>query len=169
MRVLAGAVLLGMLGCGEAGVSEVTLFRRYGNKASLLGQAIDHQWRGVPLADLSPSDDLEADLLAIVTAYLETNRLRGAIVPALLVELARSTELRKPFAAALKNIGRLTGIVAHHQAAGRLGPEDPMTTLTALIGPLLVREMFRRAGVGRVRRAFDVQAHVRAFLEGRHA
>jgi AcrR family transcriptional regulator len=151
----------------EAGVNEVTLFRRYGSKAALLGRAIDHQWRGVPLAELRPSDDLEADLHAVVDAYRETNRLRGAIVPALLVELARSGDLREAFGTALKNMGRMTVIVEHHQAAGRLEPEDPMSVLAALIGPLLVREMFRRAGVGRIPRTLDTQAYVRAFLEGR--
>ena len=87
-----------------AGVNEATLFRRYGSKAMLIGAAIDHQWREVPLAGLEPSDDVEADLVTIVEAYLETNRLLGAIVPALLVELARSADLRDAFGAALENV-----------------------------------------------------------------
>lgn len=150
-----------------AGVNEATLFRRYGNKASLVGQAIDHQWRDVPLADLSPSDDLEQDLLAVVDAYLETSRRRGAIVPALLVELARSTDLRAAFGTALRNVARLTVILQHHQSAGRLKREEPMTALTALIGPLLVREMFERAEVAGDLPAVDSRAHVKAFLGGR--
>lgn len=151
----------------QAGVSEVTLFRRYENKAALLGRAIDHQWRDVPLAKLQATDDVEADLLAIVEAYVETNRLRGSIVPAVLVELARSKELRKPFGAALKNVGGLAAILRHHQAEGRLVDEDPLEALTALIGPLLVREMFRRAGVGRVPKGLDLKTHVRCYLAGR--
>jgi len=151
----------------EAGVNEATLYRRYGNKASLLGKAIDHQWRDVPLAALGPSDDLEGDLVSIVAAYLETTRLRGAIVPALLVELARSDELRGAFGTALSNVGRITAIFQHHQAKGRLRAEEPMTAVTALIGPLMVREMFRRAGIGGGLAAIDTQAYVRAFLEGR--
>jgi AcrR family transcriptional regulator len=150
-----------------AGVNEATLFRRYGSKAALLGKAIYHQWRDVPLAGLSASDDLEADLLSIVEAYLETNRLRGAIIPALLAELARSAELRGAFDSALANVGRLVSILVHHQTAGRLRTEEPMTMLMALIGPLLVHEMFRRTGIGAAASTIDTRAYVRAFLEGR--
>ena len=149
-----------------ADVNEATLYRRYGSKAALLGKAIDHQWRDVPLARLRPSDDLEADLVALVHAYLETNRLRGAIVPALLVELARDSELHEAFGSALANIKGLTKILRHHQAAGRLRKADPMTTLVALIGPLMVREMFRRAGIGGRRPALDVDGYVQSFLSG---
>lgn len=150
-----------------AGVNEATLFRRYGSKVALLGKAIDHQWRDVPLAGLSASEDLEADLIIIVEAYLETNRLRGAIVPALLVELARSADLRAALGTALRNIGGLTAILQHHQAAGRLRPEEPMVTLTALIGPLMVHEMFRRAGVVANAAPFESRGYVECFLEGR--
>ena len=118
-----------------AGVNEATLFRRYGSKAMLIGAAMGHQWRDVPLADLGPSNDLEADLVTIVEAYLETNRLLGAIVPALLVELARSADLRDAFGAALDNVRGLAAILQHHQTAGRLRAEAPMTALVALIGP----------------------------------
>lgn len=152
-----------------AGINEATLFRRYGNKASLLAAAIDHQWRGVPLAAVRPSDDLEHDLVRVVEAYMETNRLRGAIVPALLVELTRSADLRGAFSSGLRNIGRLTAVLQHHQAAGRLRAEAPMTTLAALIGPVMVQEMFRRAGIARRAPKIDAHDHVQAFLEGRRA
>ena len=47
-----------------AGVNEATLYRRYGSKAALLGRALDHQWRDVPLTRVRPTEDLEADLHA---------------------------------------------------------------------------------------------------------
>lgn len=150
-----------------AGVNEATLFRRYGSKAMLIGAAIDHQWREVPMAGLGPSNDLEADLVTIVEAYLETNRLLGAIVPALLVELARSADLRDAFGAALENVRGLAAILQHHQAAGRLRAEAPMTTLVALIGPLMVQEMLRRADLGQLSPAIDTRSYVQHFLEGR--
>jgi hypothetical protein len=42
-----------------------------------------------------------------------------------------------------------------------------MTALNALIGPLMVQEMFRRAGLEPVPPPVDARQHVRAFLEGR--
>ena len=67
---------------------------------------------------------------------------------------------------ALANVGGLVAILEHHQAAGRLRGEAPMTMLTALIGPLLVREMFQRAGVDAASSSLDTRRYVRAFLEG---
>lgn len=150
-----------------AGVNEATLFRRYGSKAQLMEAAIDHQWQDVPLASLEYTGELEGDLTAIVDAYVATSRLRGAIVPAILVELARNEELRGAFQHAALNIGQAAEILARHQTEGRLRPEDPMQAITALVAPIMVSEMIRRAGVGLQPPAIDTQEYVRAFLGGR--
>lgn len=150
-----------------AGVNEATLFRRYGSKAKLIETAIDHQWRDVPLRAVNYSGNLENDLVAIVEAYVETSRLRGAIVPVLLVELARNQDLSGAFGLAMSNIRALAEIVARHQKGGRLRPEDPMTTVTTLLAPLMVDEMFRRTSVGPLPARIDAAEHVRAFLNGR--
>jgi len=152
-----------------AGINEATLFRRYGSKAQLLRQAIDHQWRDVPLASLSYSGDVETDLVSIVDAYLETNRLRGAIIAVLLVELSRDGELRGAFRTAAENIGVALELLRRHQASGRLREEDPMVTMAALIGPLMVNEMFRRADAGPPPADIDASRYVRVFLDGHAA
>lgn len=149
-----------------AGVNEATLFRRYGSKAKLIELAIDHQWEGVPLTAVTYSGDVEDDLLAIVEAYRETNRMKGEIVAVLLVELARNRELGGAFRLAAENIRALTGILMRHQAEGRLRSQDPTGTLVALIGPLMVHNMFTRSGVGPPPPEIDARAHVRAFLYG---
>ena len=149
-----------------AGVNEATLFRRYGSKAQLMEAAIDRQWQDVPLTSLEYTGDLERDLTAIVDAYAETNRLRGAIVPALLVELARNDELRGAFRHAAMNMGLAVEILARHQGEGRLRPEEPVFALTALIAPVMVNEMIRRAGVGLHPIRIDSKEQVRTFLGG---
>lgn len=150
-----------------AGVNEATLFRRYGSKAKLMEAAIDHGWQDVPLASLAYTGDLEHDLTGIVDAYIETNRLRGAIVAAVLVELARNEELRGAFQHAAVNIGHAADILARHQREGRLRPESPAAAVTALIAPIMVNEMIRRAGVGIGGEPIDSHEYVRAFLDGR--
>jgi hypothetical protein len=52
-----------------------------------------------------------------------------------------------------------------HQAEGRLRSEDPTVTLVALIGPLMVYNLFRRAGVGPTPSGIDAREHVRTFLD----
>jgi AcrR family transcriptional regulator len=148
------------------GVNEATLFRRYGSKLQLLEKAINHQWRDVPLAHVTYTGDVNRDLAAIVEAYVETNRLRGPILQALLAELARSPDLRGAFGAAARNIATVASIVERHQAEGRLRSEDSMHTVNALIGPLMVSEMFRGAGL-ETTTPIDADEHVSRFLEGR--
>ena len=80
---------------------------------------------------------------------------------------ARSSELRGAFGIAFANIAKIIAVLEHHQSAGRLRSESPVVTLTALIGPLLVQEMFRRTGIGFAVPQIDTRAHVAAFLEGR--
>jgi hypothetical protein len=61
----------------------------------------------------------------------------------------------------------VASIVERHQAEGHLQPEDPMHTVNALIGPLMVWGMFQRASLEPTIAPIDVGEHVRRFLEGR--
>jgi AcrR family transcriptional regulator len=150
-----------------AGVNEVTLFRRYGSKAELVRRAIDEQWEKVPLASVATSGDVFDDLVAIVEAYQQTSRSHGAIVVSLLVELTRYPDLEDAFRGGLANIRQLVDLIAGHHRAGHLRAEDPLLTLTTLLGPLMVTEMFRRAGVPHAPDDIDPTAYVRAFMLGR--
>jgi AcrR family transcriptional regulator len=149
----------------RAGVNEATLFRKYGSKGALIVEAIGRRLRSVPLRELSATNDVHADLVAVVEAYQQTHRQVGPVIPLLLVEAPRHPELRPALNVAFENIGGVVGIVAHHQASGALRPEDPMATIAALLGPLFVAGMFAavRPGASPV----DAEAHVRGFLEGR--
>jgi hypothetical protein len=60
-------------------------------------------------------------------------------------------------------------ILARHQDEGRLRSEEPTFALTALIAPVMVTEMIRRAGVGLEPAHIDSHEHVRAFLGGHAA
>lgn len=150
-----------------AGVNEATLFRKYGSKAELFERAINHQWSDVPIGKLSYSGDLESDLRSIVDAYLETSRLHGAIVPTLLTELARRRDLESAFNVAWGNIRIVGEIIGTYQSQGLLQEEDPLLTLSALLGPIMVTHMFRRAGLGLPLPEIDTEHHVRSFLDGR--
>ena len=153
----------------KAGLNEATLFRRYGSKARSLpmGAAIDHQWRDVPLAGLAPSDDLEADLVMIVEAYLETNRLRGAIVPALLVELAMQHRLERCLRRCARQRRRARGnpppSSGRGSCPGRGARDGVARTDRTAHGP---RDVLC-ADLGQPLPAIDAPAYVRVFLEGR--
>jgi len=148
----------------RAGVNEATLFRRYGGKAELVTAAICEPLRSAPLRKVKATDDLNADLLCIVEAYQETHRQIGAVIPLLLIEASRHPELRPALEVTRENIGFLTRVIEHHQASGALQKEEPLVSLTRLLGPLFALGLFH--GAGSATPPLDPERHVRAFLHG---
>jgi len=152
-----------------AGINEVTLFRRYGSKAKLIERAIAAQLADTPLNTLVHTGNLEADLLAIVEAYLETNRIHGDIIPTILIEMTRHPDLRSFMGVPWRNLQGVIGVIQHYQRDGLLRAEPPLSTIGSLLGPVMFSAMLRRARPNPElpMPTFDAQAHVDAFLRGR--
>lgn len=148
-------------------VNEVTLFRKYGSKAGLFEKVIEHQLADVPLNKLAYTGELEADLLAIVEAYVETNEIHGNIIPLLLIEMPRYPDLQGTFSTPWKNIQGIIKIIQKYQKQGQLKEESPLACLSALIGPILVSQMILHANLNLSVPALNPQEHVDAFLHGR--
>jgi hypothetical protein len=111
--------------------------------------------------------DLEADLLAIVEAYIETNETYGDIIPILLIEMPRYPDLQGSFNTPWKNIQTIIQTIQKYQEQGQLKNESPLASLSALIGPILVSQMLRHADLNLPIPEIDPQAHVDSFLYGR--
>lgn len=150
-----------------AGMHEATLFRKYGSKVGLIERAIAQQLSTTPLGQVRYSGDLQADLLAILNAYAATVSKYGEIMPMLLGEIPRHPELSHTLQAPLANLAVVTSILARHQNEGRLKPEPPQNTLSALLAPLMVDGMYRRAVGQTGSPAMDLEAYADAFLHGR--
>jgi len=150
-----------------AGVNEVTLFRKYGSKAGLFEKVIEHQLADTPLNKLVYTGELEADLLAIVEAYVETNETHGNIIPLLLIEMPRYPDLQGSFNTPWKNLQEIIKIIQKYQKQRQLKNESPLVCLIALIGPILVSQMLRHANLNLPVPSLDSQAHVDSFLLGR--
>jgi AcrR family transcriptional regulator len=153
----------------RAGVNEVTLFRRYGNKAALIEAALGHCLLSSPFGQLEASDDARADLVAIVEAYRRTYRGYGGAVLTLMNEMAHHPELRAAAAVLAPNLRKAAGIVAHHQAARRIGPGDPLQKLVVLIAPVMVAGILARSGAKLPVVEPDVATIVDGFLDGHGA
>jgi len=150
-----------------AGVNEATLFRKYGSKAELFENAINHQLSDTPLNRLVYTGDLEADLHEITAAYKETNRQHGEIIPTILTELPRHPELKGALNILWANIQSVAIIIQKYQSGGVLKKESPITSLNALIGPLMTSQMFLRANLDFPLLDTDPAEHVKDFLQGR--
>ncbi len=150
-----------------AGIHEATLFRKYENKMKLVALAIEKQFSMVPLAKLTYSGDLEADLRAIVQAYIDTYEMYGAIILTILTEIPRHPGLAEVVSRPLANIQNLIKIIVQYQTQGQLKQEAPLTSLSVLLGPLMMSYMFGRTNPDLPMQTIDPQDYVNAFLHGR--
>lgn len=153
----------------EAGVNEVTLFRRYGSKAGLFEKAIGHRLADTPLNKIAFTGNLENDLHAIAEAYVETNESYGDIVAIILIELPRYPDLQELMSVPWNNIQGILTLIRTYQNQGKLRREPPLSTLGALVGPIMINMMFRRANLRVPVPAVDLRSHIETFLNGRRA
>ena len=149
------------------GINEATLFRKYGNKLGLIKRAFEHQLSTAPLSKVTYTGDLEADLYAILEAYVATNEAFGEIMPIVFLELPRHPELRNVLQTPLENIQSLVNIIVRYQSEGRLKNEPPLTSVNVLLAPILLNQMFHRANIDMPVPSIDLHEYIKAFLNGR--
>ena len=150
-----------------AKIHEATLFRKYGSKVGLIERAIEHQLSKAPLSKVNYTGDLQADLHAILDAYIVTFEEYGEIVPMILLEIPRYPELKDALSRPLANIQGVANIIKQYQKRGLLKSETPLTTVNVLIGPILVHQMVQRAFSHLPLLTIDLDEYVDAFLQGR--
>jgi AcrR family transcriptional regulator len=145
----------------QAGINEVTLFRRFESKAKLVQAAIHRDIAETTAALQAPTGDLEADLLAVLDRYCATYSAHGALPLVIILEVTRNPEfadLIKEPAAAQQGLRQL---VASYQADGLLIDEPPELAVNALLGPLLAHAVDTQLGI-----ATSAPPTPRTLLEG---
>lgn len=152
----------------EADVNEVTLFRRFGNKAALLKAAFQREASFVQAEAVHYSGELEADLVRIVQTLWQAAGRRQSILPLLIAEIPRNPELREAAQASVQVIGQVVQILQRYQTQGSLRTEPPLLTFAALVGPIVFINLLGQlqpAGLG----TFQAESYVQHFLVGRQA
>ncbi len=152
-----------------AQVDESTLFRKYGTKAQLMALAIEQELAQVPLAHVTYTGDIKADLLNIIKAYLKTHEMLGNIIPILILELPQYPEIRQMLKQPWANIQGVANIMAMYQRDGKLKKAPPLTCFMALLGPIIVSKLpgdldMVSASVS----PLDIEAYLDTFLCGWH-
>ncbi len=153
----------------RAGVNEATLFRRYGDKASLINAALTRVLADTSFARVAVTHDVEADLVALVRAYAETAQTYGGAVMTLFTDAPRHPELREAMAALMPNLLNAVRLIEAHQGRGQLAQGDPWQKLVMLIAPQLVSGLWSRTGASVPGAGFDAEALVADFLNGHRA
>jgi len=151
-----------------AGVSEITLFRKYGTKAELLKRAI------AALVDRAAfrsatryTGDLQADLKRVLHAYRDVVVQHDRFFSVLLGELQRTPEMAASFAQPLGLFRSIARLLARYQRAGVLKPEPPLHGVAALLGPLIYLALIQQSTTGLAIAPPEVDVHLDHFLGGR--
>ena len=151
-----------------AGVSEVTLFRKYESKAELVKQAINATAVKVDFtAATYYTGDIVADLERVVQSYQDLSAQHGQFITTLIGEIARHPELGDLLDAPLQLMEGVATLLARYQAENTLQPEIPLQAVAALLGPLMVANMIRQANATVSLPPVDAGRHVSRFLDGR--
>ena len=151
----------------EAGVNEVTLFRRFGSKKNMLLASVERQLAEFAEEGIHYSGNLTADLTQITTFHLRMSKHRGKLFPVLMAELPRQPELLEVVQKPLEAMLQIRAIIERYQDEGKLIKEDPFYTVANLIGPLILHEMLVEMHGHTFAAEIDVDHHVKTFLQGR--
>lgn len=147
----------------EAGIGEVTLFRRFGNKDNLILEALKHEASTLDHAVSLYSGKLEADLNQIVSAYQALLQARAPLMLAVYTEVARHPELATFFEYPKRIIQKMLEMLVRYQTEGKLIRKEPMQQLAELFGPVMMLMLFET--VYRGESNFDTKAHIKGFLK----
>ncbi|MBI1279773.1 MAG: TetR family transcriptional regulator [Anaerolineaceae bacterium] len=150
-----------------ANIHEATLFRKYESKARLVELAIAQHLADAPLTHVHYTGDLQADIEAILRAYVATVQQRGEIIPLILLEIPRHPELHSTLHVPWSNLQEIIHIIERYQREGRLKSESPLTLISVLIGPIMINQMFMQANTDLPVAEIDIRAYAEGFLHGR--
>ena len=151
-----------------AGISEGSLFRKYGSKVGLVRRAIAEL---IERTDFSTAarftGDLQADLGRVVAAYQASAVEHGFFFFTLFMEIRRHPELREAVPEPLSLFRDLVELLARYQQEGVLRQESSFRAVAALLGPLMYAGMMSRVLPETSDHEPDLEEHVDRFLHGR--
>lgn len=151
-----------------AGVSEVTLFRKYGSKAQLIKLAIRAIADQMDFESVTQySGDVYRDLLGIVARYQRLTAQYGQFLAMMIPEMRRHPELAEALDRPMGIMHTIGRLLVRYQEEGVLQPEPPLHAVAALLGPLIYFAMIRGTAYAGQIPTIDLEQHVTHFLEGR--
>ena len=151
----------------QAGINEVTLFRKYGSKAKLVTAAVAHERVHIMAQKIEYTGDLEADLMSMVQLF-HTTPQHSQIFSLIIAEIVRYPELRETLRVPLQMIQKFGSLITRYQQEGKLRKGEPFLIVNALMGPVIVDIMLRSASADTEFSipTLDLRRHVERFLGG---
>ncbi|MDC7225928.1 MAG: helix-turn-helix domain containing protein [Spirochaetales bacterium] len=152
----------------EAGVSEITLFRKYGTKAGIVKTAVKYMVDINKIAfEIRYTGNLNADLIRVVDIFRDMINKNIHFMIVLFSDLPRVEELRD----VLELPGSITEsfgeMIKEYHNEGFLFEEHPRQTMSALIGPLIYDRILSGVMNKNISNQMESREYVKLFLTGR--
>ncbi len=147
----------------EAGIGEVTLFRRFGNKDNLILEALKQEASKLDSTASLYSSNLKADLIQITSAYQFLLRARAALILTFYTEITRHPELAAVLEFPKRIIQKMLTMLERYQKEGKLKKKEPIHQLAELFGPVMMLMLFEVIYAGEA--PLDIEEHVKSFLK----
>lgn len=149
-----------------AGINEATLFRKYGSKAELVVQTMTYQAERMDIEAMAQyTGNVAEDLKRIASIFYDTRNERKDLFTVIFAEMPRYPELERALARPLDIVSNVSKLIARYQDEGILIRENPVHTVSALIGPLIAETLIANLDAGI--QSPDIDQHVTNFLNGR--
>lgn len=150
----------------RAGVNEVTLFRKFGSKSSLIKEAMVSRLGAFERDAVVYSGDVEADLIRLADHYSRALQTIGPAVRVLFTEVPYDAEFAEGLGEARRVFAAIGALLVRYQSEGVLREEVPEAMAQAFLGPMLLPHI-TPIGEGAGATPFDARTHVSRFLFGR--
>jgi AcrR family transcriptional regulator len=150
-----------------ANVSEMTIFRKYGNKAELVKQAISFLVEQTDFSSAAKyTGDIHADFLRVVQAYQDSAVKHGFFFSALLSEITRYPKLVEALDKPLEIFSSIGDLVSRYQIEGALRQEHTRYIVATLLGPLMHSALMQASIPTENLPSRDLSEYVKYFLIG---
>jgi AcrR family transcriptional regulator len=151
-----------------AGISEITLYRKFETKAGTVKAAIKHLLKDENIKEaFRYSGDVHADLSRMVSTYLEMVKHYGHFLLVLMTEIPRSDELKDILEVPLELMNNFSSLIAIYQKEGVLVEEPVQRMVSSLLGPLMYEGTMMKAMNYIDKFQIDSDLYVERFLKGR--
>lgn len=151
-----------------AGISEVTLFRKYGSKERLVKASISFIIEKAELKSATQyTGDVQSDLTRMVKTYNDLANEYGDFFLVIIFEVQRHLDLLDLAKEPLDIVLAFTELIARYQNEGLLVKEHPLIAWTSLVTPLIIASNMKKAFPGFGLEVDDFRNHVINFLDGR--
>ena len=151
-----------------AGISEVTLFRKFTNKASMVNFAVSALIKNFDFeAATQYSGDLRSDLIKVLEAYQATVVSHCRFFLSLINEMKQHAKLSGLMNVPTELLYSISELLNRYQSEGMLRIEHPLHAAASLLGPLVYTAMINSTITENKNPEIDIHHFVDCYLSGR--